>query len=134
MVADTSVLIAILHKEPGSARHLKKLTDAQIVLIGAPTLVETTIVSSNKLRHSGEKDQDSRPLVQALIKSVNADVIRFTEQHYQAATDAFLRFGKGRHPAGLNFGDCMSYAFATVSGEPLLYLGDDFAKTDILSA
>lgn len=134
MVADTSVLIAILHEEPGSARHLKKLTDAQIVLIGAPTLVETTIVSGNKLRHSGEKDQDSRPLVQALIKSVNADVIRFTEQHYQAATDAFLRFGKGRHPAGLNFGDCMSYAVAKVSGEPLHYLGDDFAKTDILSA
>jgi ribonuclease VapC len=65
---------------------------------------------------------------------MNAEIVDFNEDHYEAALSAFLRFGKGRHPAGLNFGDCMSYALASVSGLPLLYAGTDFSRTDIPSA
>jgi ribonuclease VapC len=65
---------------------------------------------------------------------MNAEIIDFSEDHYEAALSAFLRFGKGRHPASLNFGDCMSYALASVSGLPLLYAGTDFSRTDIQSA
>ena len=68
------------------------------------------------------------------LRRLQVEIVPFTEVHYEAAVSAFLRYGKGRHPAGLNFGDCMSYAFARVSGLPLLYTGDDFSKTDIQSA
>jgi len=68
------------------------------------------------------------------LRSIGAEIVPFGEEHYEAAVSAFLRYGKGRHPAGLNFGDCMSYALARVSGLPLLYIGDDFSKTDIQSA
>ena len=68
------------------------------------------------------------------LRRVNAQVVPFTEEHFDAAVEAFQRFGRGRHPAGLNFGDCMSYAVATVAGLPLLFTGQDFARTDITTA
>jgi len=73
-------------------------------------------------------------MLHGLLRSIGAEIVPFTEEHYDAAVSAFLRYGKGRHPAGLNFGDCMSYAFARVSGLPLLYVGTDFSKTDITAA
>jgi ribonuclease VapC len=65
---------------------------------------------------------------------MSAEIVPFTQEHYEAAVSAFLRYGKGRHPAGLNFGDCMSYALAVVSGLPLLYTGTDFSLTDVKTA
>ena len=78
--------------------------------------------------------QDSRPLLAGFLRRINAEIIEFNEDHYEAALSAFLRFGKGRHPAALNFGDCMSYALASVSGLPLLYAGIEFSRTVIQSA
>ena len=68
------------------------------------------------------------------LRRLQVEIVPFTEEHYEAAVSAFLRYGKGRHPAGLNFGDCMSYALAVVSGLPLLYTGNDFSKTDVQAA
>lgn len=65
------------------------------------------------------------------LQQFEVEEIPFTEAHWRIATDAFLRFGKGRHPAALNFGDCMTYATAKLAGEPLLFVGNDFAQTDL---
>ena len=73
-------------------------------------------------------------MLQGVLRSIGAEIVPFQEEHYEAAVSAFLRYGKGRHPARLNFGDCMSYALAVITGLPLLYTGDDFSKTDIQSA
>jgi ribonuclease VapC len=77
---------------------------------------------------------DARPRLMGYLHKMNAEIVAFSPEHYEAAVDAFLRFGKGRHPARLNFGDCMSYAIASVAGLPLLYTGSDFSKTDIQAA
>ena len=69
-----------------------------------------------------------------LLRATEAEVIPFTEDHGRAALNAYLRFGKGRHPAALNFGDCLCYATASVARQPLLYVGEDFSQTDIQKA
>ena len=97
-------------------------------MVGAPTLLETVMVLSARL------GQDARPIVFAFLRRLEAEVLPFQQEHLDAATTAFLRFGRGRHPAGLNFGDCMSYAVAAVAGLPLLFTGEDFTKTDIARA
>lgn len=78
--------------------------------------------------------QDARPLLFAFLRRLEAEVVAFNEEHLDAATTAFLRFGRGRHPAALNFGDCMAYAVASVAGMPLLFTGEDFTRTDIARA
>jgi ribonuclease VapC len=93
-----------------------------------PTVLETRLVLTSRL------GQDARPLVSAFLRRLNAELIPFNEQHLDAAVAAYLRFGRGHHPAALNFGDCMSYAIAAVAGLPLLYIGGDFAQTDIRQA
>ncbi|MEN8165312.1 MAG: type II toxin-antitoxin system VapC family toxin, partial [Acidobacteriota bacterium] len=93
--------------------------------IGAPTLTETSIVLSARL------DVDARTLMARFLDESGITVVPFGEAHYAAAVEAWLRFGKGRHPAQLNFGDCMSYAIAKVADQPLLCIGDDFVKTDL---
>ncbi len=75
-----------------------------------------------------------RVKLERFIAAIGAEIIPFTRDHLNVAMDAFLRFGRGRHPAALNFGDCMSYAVARLAGMPLLYTGADFAKTDITAA
>jgi ribonuclease VapC len=128
MILDSSVLVSILLGEAGYEALVDKLDAAEILFVGAPTVLESAIVVSRRL------GQDARPMVAGLLYRMNAEIVDFGQQHYEAAVSAYLRFGKGRHPAGLNFGDCMSYAMASVSGLPLLYAGDDFSQTDIQSA
>ena len=128
MVVDSSALVSILLEEPKYERLLEKAMSAEVTIVGAPQALETVMVLS------GRSDNDPRFLLASLLRTMGAEVVPFTEQHYDAAVSAFLRYGKGRHPAGLNFGDCMSYALAAVSGLPLLYFGDDFSKTDITAA
>jgi len=70
-------------------------------------------------------------LVEQFVNDWNVQVIPFGESHWRVATEAFTRYGKGRHPVRLNYGDCMTYATASVAGRPLLFVGNDFAKTDI---
>jgi ribonuclease VapC len=80
---------------------------------------------------AGRKGPDSRPEIDLLLDRLRARVSPFGEAQARAAADAFLHYGKGRHPAGLNFGDCMAYAVAQTERAPLLFNGDDFAKTDV---
>jgi ribonuclease VapC len=128
MVLDSSAIIAIELQEPGFERLVDRIGEAEAVLIGVPTIFETAMVLS------GRRGQDARPWLRGFLRSVEAEAVAFTEEHLEATVDAFLRFGRGRHPAKLNFGDCMAYAVAAVAGMPLLYTGNDFAKTDIRAA
>jgi len=128
MVLDTSALVSIQIEEPGFQTLFRKIEEAPRVVIGAPILFEAAMVLS------GRMGTDARFSLSRGLRQLGVEIIPFTEEHYEAAVSAFLRYGKGRHPAGLNFGDCMSYALAFVSGLPLLYTGDDFSKTDIQAA
>lgn len=125
MILDSSAVVALALQEPGHERLLAAVSAAPLLGIGAPTLVETTIVLSARL------GRDARGLVGRFALEADLTVVPFTDAHFGTALDAWLRFGRGRHPAGLNFGDCLAYATARVAGEPLLFVGDDFGKTDI---
>jgi ribonuclease VapC len=128
MVVDSSALVSILLEEPKHEQLFDKAVDSEITLVGAPLALETVMVVS------GRSSADARYQLAGLLRTIGAEIVPFTEEHYEAALSAFLRYGKGRHPAALNFGDCMSYAFARVSGLPLLYTGNDFSKTDVQAA
>jgi ribonuclease VapC len=128
MVLDSSAIIAIELKEPGFERLIDRIGEAKAVIIGVPTMFETVMVLSRR------RGQDARPWLRGFLRSARAEAVTFTEEHLDAAIDAFLRFGKDRHRAALNFGDCMAYAVAAVAGMPLLYTGNDFAQTDIPAA
>ena len=128
MVLDSSAIVAIHLQEPGYDRLIEKLEAAETVAVGAPTLLEATMVLTSRIR------QDARPVLSAFLRHLAVEVIPFNNDHWDAATTAFLRFGRGRHPAALNFGDCMSYAIASVAGLPLLFTGDDLSQTDIAVA
>lgn len=125
MVLDSSAIVAIHMREPGYERLVERIGAAEVVVVGVPTLLETTIVLTARL------GQDARPMLFAFLRRLDAVVIPFNEEHLDAAAAAFLRFGRGRHPAALNFGDCMSYAVASVAGMPLLSTGEEFRRTDI---
>ena len=128
MVLDSSAVVAIVLKEAGYQDLLAKIEAAPGVAIGAPTLVETLIVLTVRLR--GE----ALLVAKELLLAAEAEVIPFSDDHSWVALRAYLRFGKGRHRAALNFGDCLSYATASVAGQPLLFVGDDFSRTDIQAA
>lgn len=128
MILDSSALVAIALDKPDREALVAKINAADTVAIGAPTLVEAGIVLSSRI------GEDAGYLLAALLEAVDAVVIEFGPRHWQVAVTAWWRFGKGRHPAGLNFGDCLAYATAIVASEPLLAKGDDFPKTDVLLA
>jgi ribonuclease VapC len=117
MVLDSSAIVAIHLREPGHERLIDRIDAAQVVVVGVPTLLETAMVLTALLEH------DARPMLFAFLRRMDAEVVAFHEEHLDAATVAFLRFGRGRHAAALNFGDCMSYAVASVAGLPLLFTG-----------
>jgi ribonuclease VapC len=128
MIVDTSALISILFAEPDAERYALALARADRCRISAANYVETAIVVEANTRSSASRDFDTfHRRAGILLEPV-------TEEHAQLARDAYVRFGKGRHRAGLNFGDCFAYALAKASGEPLLYKGEDFGRTDIVSA
>ncbi len=125
MVVDASALLALQFAEPGCAEIADKLLAAETILIGAPTLFEAAMVLEGRL--SGQ----AALRLPALLNRYGVEIVPFTPEHWETAFDAFVRYGKGRHPAALNFGDCLSYAVAKLARQPLLYVGDDFARTDI---
>ena len=125
MILDSSAVVAILLRQPGHEPILDELARATDPAIGAPTLVETGIVLGARLGIPG------RTLLARFVQETGLVVVPFGDDHWGTAVDAFLLFGKGRHPAGLNFGDCLTYAVARLADEPLLCLGDDFAQTDL---
>lgn len=125
MIIDSSALIALVFREPGYEEILDCAVRADWLGIGAPTLVETGIVLSARL---GESAQASLAL---LIEELDLSVVAFDGRHAREARRAFTRYGRGRHPAKLNFGDCLTYAVAKVTNQPLLFVGDDFTRTDL---
>ncbi|MBS1893294.1 MAG: type II toxin-antitoxin system VapC family toxin [Actinobacteria bacterium] len=128
MILDTSAVVAVLKRELPQAEIATKLVQADVIGIGAPTLFETDVVMVRALGEPG------RGFISQFLEGFEVEVIQFGSSHRQIAAEALLRFGKGRHSARLNYGDCMSYATARMADEPLLYIGDDFAQTDIESA
>lgn len=115
----------MLTEEIGYEDVVRRASAAPLLAVGAPTLLETAMVLSSRL------GKDPRLALNGFLRKMDVEVIPFTAEHYEVAVDAFERFGKGRHPAALNFGDCVSYAVARLSGLPLLYTGNDFARTDL---
>ena len=127
MIVDSSAIVAILLKEPGYAHLRDRLAAAEQVSIGAPTVTESSLVLCSRLGHAG------KTLLARFLQEAEIEVVEFTADHWTVAADAFIAYGKGRHRAGLNFGDCMTFAVARLAGEPLLCLGDDFPTTDLAS-
>jgi len=128
MVLDSSALLAILFREPGYERLLEALDAAESISISAPTLAEAKIVLGARVGF------EKASLLDELLRQMEAEVVPFGREHADEAVRAYRRYGKGRHLAGLNFGDTMSYAVARLSGEPLLYVGGDFSQTDVQPA
>ena len=128
MVVDTSALLAVLLDEPERDRFIALLADAEDPLISAATLVEASIVMQAKTGDDGVGDLDEL-LAAAAVRCVAVD-----SAQANLARDAFARFGKRRAPAGLNFGDCFSYALARATDRPLLFKGSDFSRTDVTPA
>jgi ribonuclease VapC len=128
VIVDSSALLALVFRESVADRLEEALANAERVAMGAPTLVETAIVVAAKL------GDDSRALLAVLVEQLDLSIVPFTAAHGRAARDAFLRYGRGRHPAALNFGDCLCYAVAKLADQPLLYVGDDFRRTDLVAA
>lgn len=125
MIIDSSAIIAIARREPGYDTLLATLTQATRRGVASPTLVEAGLVLRARLRI------DPTAFIDRLLRDFDFEVIPFGEPHWREALTAYARFGKGRHPAALNYGDCMSYAVARLAGEPLLCVGSDFAKTGL---
>jgi ribonuclease VapC len=128
MTLDSSVLVAILFGEPGHLELVDHILEADAVRVGAPTLVEAGLVLS------GRRGGPARGEVDGLIRELGVAVAPFGEAEWRLAVDAFARFGRGRHAAALNFGDCLAYATAASFGDTLLFVGDDFSKTDVAPA
>lgn len=125
MVIDTSAVVTILQKESDAPRLITALEQEPIRRISAATVVELGVVLLARFGEHGEREGD------LFIQRLKIDVIAVTEEHAEIAREAYRRFGKGRHRAGLNFGDCFSYALAIALNEPLLFVGDDFSHTDL---
>jgi ribonuclease VapC len=128
VIVDTSALVTVVFKEPGYEAVLHKLSTSPSSGIGTPTLAETGLVLSARL------GRDPLGLLVRLLEEFDIDEVPFAEEHWRAAVTAFRRFGRGRHPAQLNLGDCLSYAVAKLADEALLFVGDDFTKTDLTPA
>ena len=125
MVVDSSAVIAILRREPGWERLQEALLGADATVMSAAVVVETSIVIEAASAAAGIRELD------ALLDAAAIEIVPFQPEQVALAREGFRRFGKGRHPARLNFGDCLSYALARQRAEPLLFTGDDFSRTDV---
>ena len=127
MVLDTSALIAILFGEPEAETFARTLADDPKKLISTFNALETGIVVEAKKGEAGGRELD------LLLHRAGIEIVAMNADQVELARSAWRNYGKGNHPAGLNIGDCCAYALAKYSGEPLLFKGDDFKKTDIRS-
>lgn len=128
MIIDTSAIIAVLFNEDDAHDYAEAISRADSCRISAATLVETAIVVEAQTRNNGGRQLD------AFIRRASITIESVTEEQAYMARQAFIDFGKGRHRAGLNYGDCFSYALAKATREPLLFKGKDFAHTDLVAA
>jgi ribonuclease VapC len=128
VILDSSAVVALILEEPRAGELLAQLAQAREVGIGAPTLVESAIVLTHRL------GPVAMSLLERLVGELGVTIVPFDESHCRLAIEAHRRFGKGRHPASLNFGDCMAYATAKITGRPILSIGEGFSKTDLREA
>ncbi len=128
MVIDSSALLAILQDEPERRAFNLLIEQAESRLLSAVSFVETSIVIASRFGAEGLQSLD------LFLSRAGVELVEVDAEQARAAREAFLRFGRGHHPAALNFGDCFSYALATVHGEPLLCKGDDFRRTNVAIA
>ena len=129
MVVDTSALIAIVYSEPGHKRLEQAIGRENTRLVSAASVIEASIVVARRAGPAGA--QQALTILDGVIRSLGLAIEPVTAAQVELARDAYLRYGKGMDVAGLNYGDCFSYALARDSGEPLLFKGDDFSQTDI---
>ena len=128
MVIDTSAIVAILKNEPEGPGYVRLIAADEVRLLSAVSRVECTCVIESRKRAAGRAD------LELFLREAAIEVAPVTADQAEIACEVFRRFGRGRHPAGLNIGDTFAYALARVTGEPLLFKGGDFARTDIASA
>lgn len=128
MVVDTSAVMAILQLEPEAGLYADLIEDSAVRMISAVSVLEAGMLVEARKGEEGAREFD------AFLQQADLVVVPFDAEQATIARTAFRHFGKGHHPAGLNFGDCAAYALALGSGEPLLFKGDDFAKTDVTPA
>lgn len=128
MIIDTSAIVAILFNEDDADAYARAITRADSRRVSAATFVEAAIVVAAQTKNAGGSQLD------AFFRRAGITIEPVTEEQAHIARQAFTDFGKGRHAAGLNYGDCFSYALAKSAGEPLLFKGKDFTKTDVLVA
>jgi ribonuclease VapC len=125
MIVDTSALLAVLFKEPETEDFARAIAGADVSRMSAANLLEAAIVADN------QNDSRTGRQLDALVATLQLLIEPVTEAQVRIARQAYLDFGRGNHPAGLNFGDCFAYALAKATGEPLLFKGEDFAQTDV---
>ena len=128
MIVDTSAIVAILYREPEAAAFVRLIHDADVCRISVASYVELSMVVESQLGPEGMRQAE------AFLRRAGITIESVTVDQGELTRQAFLDFGKGRHKAGLNFGDCFSYALAKAMGEPLLFKGDDFSRTDVAAA
>ena len=128
MIVDTSALMAILFREEDAERYDRAIAEAPRRRMSVVNFLEAAIVLESRSGAAAGHELD------AFLEEARVELAPVTPDHAEAARRAWRRFGKGNHPAGLNFGDCFSYALAEATGEPLLFKGRDFAFTDIEAA
>jgi ribonuclease VapC len=128
MIVDTSAVIAILFNEPDAQTYARAISESGACRISAANFLEASMVAEIQSGTNGGRQFD------AFVQRTGMVIEPVTADHARLARQAYLDFGKWRHPAGLNFGDCFSYALSRMSGEPLLFKGEGFPKTDIIAA
>lgn len=128
ILLDTSAIVAILTREAGAETLIEKLLAAEFRTVPAPCAAEASIVLNTKLR------RDPGSLLQEFFTEFEIEVVAFGTHHLAWFGHGYSKFGKGRHPAALNMGDCFTYAVAKATGFPLLFTGQDFSRTDLLLA
>ena len=128
MMIDTSDVLAILFDEPERRTFNEKIEADTTRLMSAASYLETAIIVDDRLGREGGRD------LRLFMAEADIEVVSATIEQAEIARDAYRRYGRGNHPAGLNYGDCFAYALASVASEPLLFKGNDFSKTDLAAA
>ena len=125
MIVDSSAVLAILFGEPDARRHAAAIMGAHPCRMSVANVLESSIVVESRGGEAAAHDLD------ALLARAEIELVPVTVEHLEAARRAWRRYGKGNHPASLNFGDCFAYALAKTTAEPLLFKGNDFSRTDV---
>ena len=128
MIVDTSAVLAVLYREPDAERYESAIVTTAGCRMSVASVLEASIVLEGRGGAAAGHELD------AFLTAAAIELMPVTVEHLAAARQAWRRFGKGHHPAALNYGDCFAYALAKVTGEPLLFKGEDFARTDVAVA